>query len=285
MGRRDRFVEVDGVELHYSEWGDADAPPLVCVHGLSRVGRDFDPLAERIADEYRVICPDMPGRALSEWADSDDQAEEWYTAEFMAGLITGFYDELGLESTRYAGISMGGMLGVGLAAGPLSDRISHLLMVDVGPGPAEDESADEGIQRIIDYLTNPPRFDRLTDLEDYFRDVYDTFSPMADDEWRRLTLTSARRGDEGQWLPNYDPRIVEPLLMADDGDAWDAWDALDAETFVVKGEHSDILSDATFAEMVERKPDTGTLEVEGCGHVPALNVPEQVDPIRAFLES
>jgi pimeloyl-ACP methyl ester carboxylesterase len=285
MGRRDRFVEVDGVELHYSEWGDADAPPLVCVHGLSRVGRDFDPLAERIADDYRVICPDMPGRGLSEWADGDDQAEEWYTAEFMAGLITGFYDELGLESTRYAGISMGGMLGVGLAAGPLADRISHLLMVDVGPGPAEDESADEGIQRIIDYLTNPPRFDRLTDLETYFQDVYDTFSPMDDDEWRRLTLTSARRGDEGHWLPNYDPRIVEPLLMADDGDAWDAWDALDCETFVVKGEHSDILSDATFAEMVERKPDTGTLEVEGCGHVPALNVPEQVDPVRAFLEA
>lgn len=271
-----RYVTLDGTELHYAEWGDADAPPLVCVHGLSRNGRDFDSLAAALADDYRVLCPDMPGRGESEW----DLTR--YDPASLSSLLVRFHEELGLESVRYLGLSMGGQLGIGLAAGELADRIERLVLVDIGPSAVEDEDAEAGIDRIIDYLTNPPSFDRLTELEAYFRDVYDTFSPMTDAEWRRLARTSARRTDDGRYTPNYDTRVVEPLLTADSPDQWALWDAVDAPVLVIRGERSDILSAETLSEMVERKPETETLIVD-CGHAPALNVPEQTEPVREFL--
>lgn len=271
-----RYVTLDGTELHYTEWGDADAPPLVCVHGLSRNGRDFDSLAAALADDYRVLCPDMPGRGESEW----DLTR--YDPASLSSLLVRFHEELGLEPVRYLGLSMGGQLGIGLAAGELADRIERLVLVDIGPSAVEDEDAEAGIDRIIDYLTNPPSFDRLTELEAYFRDVYDTFSPMTDAEWRRLARTSARRTDDGRYTPNYDTRVVEPLLTADSPDQWALWDAVDAPVLVIRGERSDILSAETLSEMVERKPETETLIVD-CGHAPALNVPEQTEPVREFL--
>lgn len=271
-----RYVTLDGTELHYTEWGDADAPPLVCVHGLSRNGRDFDSLAAALTDDYRVLCPDMPGRGESEW----DLTR--YDPASLSSLLVRFHEELGLESVRYLGLSMGGQLGIGLAAGELADRIERLVLVDIGPSAVEDEDAEAGIDRIIDYLTNPPSFDRLTELEAYFRDVYDTFSPMTDAEWRRLARTSARRTDDGRYTPNYDTRVVEPLLTADSPDQWALWDAVDAPVLVIRGERSDILSAETLSEMVERKPKTETLIVD-CGHAPALNVPEQTEPVREFL--
>lgn len=277
-----RFVTVDGVELHYTEWGEPGAEPIVCVHGLSRNARDFDPFCRRLADEYRLLCPDMPGRGASEWMPEGGDPASWYTAERMAGLCEEFCDELGLDSVRWVGTSMGGTLGMALAAGPMRDRISHLVLNDVGPSPEADEDAGEGIDRIVDYLTNPPAFDQLSALEAYFRDVYDTFSEMTDREWRDLAVNSARRRDDGRWTPDYDTRIVEPLLTADPAmDPWELWAAIEAPTFVLKGADSDILADATFAEMRERR-DIESLEVD-CGHAPALNVREQVDPIRTFL--
>jgi pimeloyl-ACP methyl ester carboxylesterase len=271
------YRTLEGTEIHYTEWGDPDATPLVCVHGLSRTGRDFDPLAEALADEYRVLCPDMPGRGESEW---DPDA---YDPESLGAVVVAFFETLELESAHYLGLSMGGQLGIGLVPGPLEDRVEKLVLVDVGPNPADDDAADEGIDRIVEYLTNPPTFDRFTDLEAYFRDVYDTFSEMSDAEWRNLARTSARRTDDGQFTPNYDTRIVEPLLMADtDADQWALFDAIEQPVMVVRGTDSDILAEETFEEMRERKPEMETLTVD-CGHAPALNVPEQTDPVREFL--
>ena len=280
MTRTDEFVTVGDTELHYSAWGDADAPPVVCVHGLSRVGRDFDPLARRLAEDYRVLCPDAPGRGLSEWADDPEAA---YTGSALGERCVEFCDALALDELRWVGTSMGGQLGMGLAAGPLADRITHLVMNDVGPAPAEDEDAAEGIERIVEYLSNPPAYDRLTDLEGFYRDNYDTFSEMSDAEWRRFTVTSARRTGDGQFAPAYDPDVVEPLLTEDpETDPWDLWEAVDVPTLVLKGDRSDILADATFEEMKARRPDVRT-ETFDCGHAPSLNVPEQNDPIVRFL--
>jgi pimeloyl-ACP methyl ester carboxylesterase len=279
--RTDEFVVVDGTELHYSAWGEVDAPPVVCVHGLSRVGRDFDFLAERLVDEYRLLCPDMPGRGLSEWAD-EGEADDLYAGSRMTELLAGFFDELGIEEARYVGTSMGGQLGMGLAAGPLRERISHLVLNDVGPTPAEDEAAQEGIDRIIEYLTDPPSFRRLSDLEAYYRETYDTFSPMTDAEWRVFTVGSARRTPDGEFAPAYDPRVVEPLLTEEsDHDPWAVWESIETPTMVLKGERSDILADETFERMRETR-DIEAYEYD-CGHAPSLNVPEQVDPIRSFL--
>lgn len=275
--RRDEFCTLDGVEIHYSEWGEADAPPVVCVHGLSRVGRDFDPLARELADDYRVLCPDMPGRGLSEWAPTR------YAPEAMVDLLVAFYDELGLESTRYVGTSMGGTLGIRLAADDLADRIEALVLNDVGPEPSEDEGAEEGIQRIIDYLTNPPTYDRFTEMEAYFREAYATFNEQTDAEWRRLTRTSSRRTGDGQFTPNYDTRIVEPVVTAEsERDPWTLWEAINVPTLVLRGEDSDILGEGTFEEMLERRPETESLVVD-CGHAPALNTDEQRAAIRSMF--
>lgn len=274
----DEFVTVDGIELHYAAHGDPDAPAVVCVHGLSRVGRDFDPLARALADEYRVLCPDLPGRGLSEWAPGR------YAPAALAELLVGFCDALDLETVRWVGTSMGGRLGLALAAGPLADRSHSLVMNDVGPAQ-EDDADDEAVQEIVEYLTDPPTHARLTDMEAYYRETYAEFGEMSDAEWRRFTLTSARRGDDGSWTPAYDPRIVEPIVRADlDVDPWALWDSLDVPTLVLRGEHSDILPAETFAEMRERRPDIETLEVADCGHAPALNTDRQVDAVRALLD-
>jgi pimeloyl-ACP methyl ester carboxylesterase len=278
-----RFVTVDGVELHYTEWGDPDAPPVVCAHGLSRNSRDFDAFCRLLADDYRLLCPDMPGRGRSEWIPADGDPDDWYTAARMAGLCEGFCDELGLGGVRWVGTSMGGTLGMALAAGSMRDRIERLVLNDVGPAPGEDEAADEGIDRIVDYLTDPPAFDRLSELEAHYRDVYDTFSELTDREWRDLTVHSARRRDDGRWTPNYDPRVVAPLLTAEPAmDPWEMWEAIEAPTFVLRGVDSDILAERTFEEMRERREVES--KVVDCGHAPMLNVPEQVDPVRTFLE-
>lgn len=279
MERADRFVTVDGTEIHYAEWGPSDAPAVVCVHGLSRVGRDFDPIARALAGEYRVLCPDVPGRGLSEWA-TIPEAE--YTRDALVSTLVGFCDALGLDSLRWIGTSMGGSLGILAAGGPLRDRISHLVVNDVGPGPADGEDA-EGVDRIVEYLTNPPRFDAVSGLEDYYRDVYEPFSPMTDAEWRRFAITSARRRDDGTVTPSYDTRVVEPLLARPpERDPWAAWDDIRADLFVLRGTDSDILSAAAFEEMLARQPGTETLEVD-CGHAPQLNVAAQIEPIEAFL--
>lgn len=276
MTRRDRFVTVDGIELHYSEWGANTDPLVVCVHGLSRVGRDFDPIAEVLADDYRVFCLDMPGRGLSEWAD---MPVEDYTGVSMADRCVAFCDHLGLEEVRWIGTSMGGSLGIELAGGGLADRITHLVLNDVGPTPAEDEAADEGVERIIEYLTNPPTFKRLSELESYYRETYAPFSEMTDEEWRRFTTTSYRRNERGEFMPAYDTRVVEPFVTESPPIAqWDQWDRIDIPTLVLKGEHSDILADSTFQEMQARRPEIET-RTYNCGHAPALNVPDQIHPI------
>lgn len=279
MPRADRFITVNDVELHYSEWGSPTDPPVLCVHGLSRVGRDFDPLASQLAATYHVLCPDMPGRGLSEWADHPDKD---YTGPALVSLLIDFYDRLNLESIRWIGTSMGGTLGIALAGGPLQDRISHLVVNDVGPDPVGTDDSTGGVERIIEYLSSPPTFDRYSELEEYYREVYATFSPMTDDEWRRLTITSGRRRDDGQITPNYDPRVVEPLLLGGDTDQWDAWDAITADIFILHGRDSDILTTDTVMEMQSRQPDAQLVEID-CGHAPTLNVPDQIDPLREFL--
>lgn len=274
----EEFVTVDGIEVHYAAWGNVGDPAVLCVHGLSRVGRDFDPVGRALADGYRVLCPDLPGRGLSEWAP------DRYAPRALLELLVEFYDALDLSETRYVGTSLGGVLGMTLAAGPLADRIDRLVVNDVGPAPAADPDAEEGVERIVEYLTNPPTFDRFTEMEAYFRDVYATFSEQSDTEWRRLTKTSARRTDDGAFTPNYDPRVVEPVLRAEPpDDPWGTWTSIDAPTLVLRGRESDVLAESTFEEMLERRPETESLVVD-CGHAPALNDDRQIGAIRSLFE-
>lgn len=277
MPRRDQFTTVTDFEIHYSTWGDPDDPPVLCVHGLSRVGRDFDPLARALADEYHVLCPDMPGRGLSQWAD--DPAE-WYTDTAMIDLLVGLCDRLDWESLRYVGTSMGAGLGMALAGGPLADRISHLVVNDMPPNPQTDSDPD-ALDRIFEYVPDPPTVDRVTELEAYFKRLYQgSFSPMTDAEWRRFTVTATRRTDDGGIAPAYDPRIV--VQSQRDTDPWAVWERIDANLLLVRGTNSDILPPAPAERMTETQPCTETLAID-CGHAPALNTDDQIEPICAFL--
>ena len=278
MARRDEFVTVDGIEIHYSAWGDSTDPTVLCVHGLSRNGRDFDPLARELQDDYHVICPDMPGRGWSEWADDP---EERYTNAALVETLIGFCDALELDSLRYVGTSMGGGLGMALAEGPLADRIERLVVNDVPPNPEED-AEPEAMGRIVEYVPNPPTVGTLSELEAYFRDLYEgRFSEMSDDEYRRLTMTSARRTGDGDFAPAYDPAIL--VSGEDDGpDPWDVWAAIDVPILLFRGIDSDILPEDAYQRMLEVQPDAETVEID-CGHAPALNTPEQIEPIRDFF--
>lgn len=273
-----RFVTVDGTELHYSEWGDETAPPVVCAHGLSRVGRDFDPIARDLSDTYRVLCPDLPGRGLSEWY-SDPAG---YSNQAMVELLTEFCDVLDLESIRWIGTSMGGGLGMALAGGPLADRITHLVVNDISPDPVHDAD-EEALGRIIKYVPHPPTVSTVTELEAYYRETYGPFfSEMTDAEWRRFTVTSARRTDDGRITPAYDPRIIESLDEDASGDPWTVWESISAAICIVYGTESKILPREPLEAMLEHQPTAQTVEVD-CGHAPALNVDEQREPIAEFF--
>ena len=279
MARTDAFVDVDGTELHYSAWGDPADPPVVCVHGLSRNGRDFDPLARALEGDYHVLCPDMPGRGWSEWADDPTEA---YGDAALVGTLVGFCAELGLETVRYVGTSMGGGLGMALAGGPMAERVSHLVVNDISPDP-EREATPEALGRIVEYVPDPPTVDTVTELEAHLRELYaGRFSEMSDGEWRRLAMTSARRTDDGGVTVDYDPRILQGEDAADAPDPWDVWAAIDADIMVVRGTDSGILPEEPFERMLEVQPDAETLTVD-CGHTPALNVPAHTEAIRAFF--
>jgi pimeloyl-ACP methyl ester carboxylesterase len=284
--RRDRFETVDGLELHYSEWGAGNDETVVCVHGFSRNGRDFDHLAAELAGDhgYRVLCPDVPGRGLSQW--SDDPGTD-YTSAGLAGYVAGFCEARCPDSFHWVGTSMGGAMGIRLAGGRLRDRIDRLVLNDIGPGAVDEdagEETDEGRQRIYDYLSDPPTFDTYTELEAYYREIYDARDEEATD-WTRFTLSSSRRTDDGGVTRDYDPEIVEVGFSEPRGSLWAEYESITADTLVLRGGESDILAAPTATAMTERGPGAELVEFPGVGHAPSLNVPGQVEPVVSFLRA
>lgn len=237
VSRADRFVSIDGLEVHYSEWGKERSDVVLCLHGFSRPGRDFDYVAERLAPTYRVICPDLPGRGLSQWSDEPSEA---YTVPKYVAYVRELCDHVRADTIRVIGTSMGGTIGI-LLAHRERRRVTHLVLNDSGARKGDDGTA--AVERITSYLSNPPTFETLSGLESYYRDTYETFSEMSDAEWRRFTITSARRTDEGTFTPNYDSRTVEPYFSnRNQLTLWDEWESLESELLVLRGEHSKILS-------------------------------------------
>jgi pimeloyl-ACP methyl ester carboxylesterase len=275
-GMRTRYITVLDRELHYVEWGEESRDAIVMWHGLARTGRDFDELAAHLCGRWHVICPDTIGRGLSQWSP---RPEAEYSMEFYAALGAEFVDALGIGRLRWVGTSMGGALGLRLAATTLKSRISHLVLNDVGP-----KVADAAVARIRGYAGKPPRFDRVTELEDYFRTVYQPFGYLTAAQWRRLTETSTRRTKDGGVTPHYDPRMVLQLeLHPRDYDQWELYDRITARTLVLRGESSDLLLPEVAAEMTRRGPRARLEVIAGCGHAPPLNVPEQMDLVAEFL--
>ena len=153
MSHKSQYVTCANREIHVTVWGAENADTVIMWHGLARNGRDFDAIAAALSDRYRVLCPDTVGRGLSQWAE--DPVRE-YCLGFYGDLALDLVKAFDLEKMRWLGTSMGGALGIMLAAGPLKERITHLVINDIGPA-----LSDAAVGRILNYAGNPPVFSTM----------------------------------------------------------------------------------------------------------------------------
>ena len=260
--------------LTYYEWGDpTNDRVLICVHGLTRNGRDFDDLAQALSSEYRVLCPDIPGRGKSEWlSNKAEYSYPVYCAD-MAALIA----RSGAQTVDWVGTSMGGLIGMLLAAQPKSP-IRKLVMNDVGPFIPK-----ASLERLATYVGKPVAYDSFEDFEQYIRSVCATFGPLTDAQWRHLTETTAIQKN-GRWGTNYDPAISAPFAgPIADVVLWPYWDMIRAATLVLRGKESDLLLSETARDMTMRGPKAKLVEFAGIGHAPMLMAADQINVVRQFL--
>ena len=267
--------------LHYTDWGDeAGERVVICAHGLSRNCRDFDFLAAALADHLRVVCPDTAGRGRSAWlANKNDYAYPQYLADINA-LIARVTTHCASPVVYWVGTSMGGILGMLLAALPGSP-IRKLVINDVGP-----LIPVASLQRIGAYLGHDPRFKSYAELEAWVRTISAPFGALTDAQWRHLTIHGARQHDNGDWGMCYDPDIAVPFRLATtttDIDLWQYWDAINCPTLLLRGTESDLLRKDTAAEMQTRGPRPQLIEFTGIGHAPMLMDEVQISVVRDFL--
>jgi pimeloyl-ACP methyl ester carboxylesterase len=264
-------------EVFYADWGDPAADRVVfCVHGLTRNGRDFDSLAAGLTTSLpvRVICPDIAGRGRSQWLK--DPLHYGYP-QYMADM-TALLAQLGLARVDWIGTSMGGLIGMFLAASPTAP-IRRLVMNDVGPVLSR-----AALERIADYVGTDMRFANLTELETHLRRIHAPFGPLTDSQWRHLALHGHRYLADGSYGLAYDPGIAANVkLGVQDWDFWSVWDAIACPALVLRGAQSDILSVETAETMTRRGPKAELASFAGIGHAPALMSRDQIETVRQWL--
>ena len=259
----------------YYEWGDpANDRVVICVHGLSRNGRDFDVLGEALADTHRVIAVDMPGRGASQWLpDANDYVFPTYLT-----TLTALVARSNAQQVAWVGTSMGALLGMAMAA-QRDTPVARLVVNDAGP------LIEPGaLARIRDYLGLAPTFATFAEADAYIRAVSAPFGALTDAQWDHLTRTSVAQDAQGRWSLAYDPAIALPFRStAAPPDLWPLWDAIRCPTLLLRGAQSDLLSPATAQAMTERGPKARLVEFPGVGHAPMLLSSDQLAPVVAFL--
>src|SRR2546421_1446141 len=280
-GPRRRSVQCASIKgLHrvaYLEWGDPrNRDVLVCVHGLTRSSRDFDELARALCNLFRVVCPDMAGRG-----DSDRLAEPmlYGVPQYVADMVT-LIARLDTEAVCWVGTSMGGLVGMTLAA-QTGTPVKKLVLNDAGPILAK-----ASLERIASYVGLVPEFPTIEKAEEYVRTISAPFGPHSDAQWRFLTESWVRKSEDGSYRPHYDPRIGQAFkanMPEKDLELWPTYDAVRCPTLVLRGEHSDLLSRQTASEMARRGPKARLVEGPGGGHAAAVVHPEQSGIARGSL--
>lgn len=276
---------LDARGLHrmaYWEWGDPQARhAVVCVHGLSRQGRDFDTLAQDLAPQLRVVCPDIVGRGRS---DRLADAAGYTVPQYVADVVT-LLARLDVDTVDWVGTSMGGLIGLGVAS-LAGSPVRRLVLNDVGP--AIEPAA---LERIKGYLGQPVRWASVEDAAEAIRQVSLGFGPHTPEQWLALTRPQLVADGDG-WIPHYDPAIAVPframtpeIAAAGEAALWAAWDRLRCPTLLLRGAESDLLSRATAEAMTRRGPRARLHEFAGVGHAPMLVQPEQRAVVRDFLLS
>ena len=279
--RHVQCLDVRGLHrMAYWDWGDPGAERvLVCAHGLTRQGRDFDTLARALQGDYRVVCPDVVGRGESDWlVDPGGYQISAYVADMVTLLA-----RLDAKTVHWVGTSMGGLIGMALAAQPGSP-IERLVLNDVGP--AIDAA---GIARIARYVGAPMTWGSAEEAADYLQTISQGFGPHSREQWMALTGPMLRYSNASFHL-HYDPAIAVSLRQitpqaATAGAAalWAAYDAIRCPTLLLRGETSDVLSRETTDAMAQRGPHARVHEFGGVGHAPTLVDAGQVAVVRGFL--
>jgi pimeloyl-ACP methyl ester carboxylesterase len=265
--------------MAYTEWGARDNPRvLICVHGLTRNGRDFDALAEAMSGHYRVICPDVVGRGQS--GRLRDPAG-YAIAQYVADMVT-LIARLNVDSVHWVGTSMGGLIGMALAAQE-GTPIHKLVLNDVGP-----QITSESLQRIATYVGTDPDWANFDEALAYVKAVSAPFGPLTEAQWHHLTETSVLQRPDGRWAFRYDPRIAEPFKAAFTGqeiDLWPFYERIACPTLVVRGAETDLLARDTWLRMGACGPQAKLAEIPGVGHAPMFMDADQIAVVRDFLLS
>ncbi len=263
--------------LSWTDWGDPEAPVVVCVHGLTRTGRDFDPLAQALSDRFRVVCPDLPGRGRSEWLDDPAAYQPAAYVQALSHLLAA----IGASVERpvgWVGTSLGGIVGMMVAAAE-GQPIGRLVLNDIGSHiPAA------ALARIATYMAGAPtEFPDLASLEHHLRRIHAPFGTLTDAQWAHLARTGHRTLPDGRLALHYDPNITSAVLAGPvaDVDLSAVWSRIAIPRLVIRGADSDLLDRATAARMAS---DGATvLEIPDAGHAPALMDAASIGAVRDFL--
>lgn len=288
-------AQAEGSDVHrmaYWEWnatGNPDHPHvIICVHGLSRQARDFDVLARALSRHARVVCPDVAGRGHSDWlADPMDYGLPRYAADMQA-LIAQLQARAPIATLDWVGTSMGGLIGMLLASDtPFASPVPmhRLVLNDVGP-----RVQWQALLRIGEYLGKPMVFTTLLQAADALRLISAGFGPHTEQQWLDLTAPMLRPRLEGGLQLHYDPDIAMPLqamnpemALASEAWLWAAYDSIRAQTLLIRGAQSDLLSVETAQAMAERGPRARIVSLSGVGHAPTLVADDQVALVARFL--
>lgn len=261
----------------YHEWGSADNDRvLVCMHGLARNSRDFDELALALSRDYRVICPDMPGRGESDWLP---QGVNYDIPRYMSDMAT-LLARLDVDQVDWVGTSMGGIIGICLAALPNSP-IRSMVLNDIGCFIGK-----ESLQRIAQYV-GEHHFSSLAELEQYMRTTYTAYRHLTDSQWQHLVRHGHREISEGDYGMHYDPRLAEGTQEAQhqDIDLEPVWKLVDCPQMLIWGDQSDVLTAETVDKMQSMRPDLDLYRIPGIAHAPSLMEPEQIVAIQQWLRN
>ena len=267
-----RFTNADGLTLAYRDWGQGPRA-LVCVHGLYRNSRDFDALAEALSGHMRVIAIDMMGRGGSDYAADPDR----YNVPFYLRDVLDLTSALGLGDFDYLGTSMGGIVGMVLAA-EADSPVRHLVLNDVGPEISLAKLRELGeLSRLV-----PESFADYAAARAFYRPAMSGWGKLSEEQLEHLVSHSVRREGE-RWVVHYDRRIMEGYRWPPgDVDLWPLYRQIRAPVLVLRGARSDVLA-ADTAERLRAEPGTTVLEIAGAGHAPSLMTPEQIAAIERFL--
>ena len=266
--------------IAYVEWGDPQSKRVaLCVHGLSRQGRDFDTLASVLASQgWRVICPDLAGRGRGDWLRDPEE----YTLPQYALDMTALIARLGVESVDWIGTSLGGLTGM-VVAGAAHSPVRRLVVNDIGPFLPW-----QALHRLAGAVRQAPRsFASLDAATEHYRRVLAPFGHLSGDEWRHLARHGIAESGDGTWHVLSDPAITATFRPGwyFNLTLWNYWDAITCPVLALRGSESDLLLPDTAGEMTRRGPKATVTEFPGCGHAPALMDEAQIDAITDWLHA